>query len=215
MSRVWQWRELAWRSPVAPTVAVAALERLATAVELGPVVLEMRARAGGVRWLVGCQSGRVTELKRLLGHHLPVRVFPPETQRAAVSQAVRLQVRRDQVSAVGERIVAATRALYATVSDLSGDQQVVMQLVIGRRLPSSFFTGPPEPGWRELLLGSPAPKTSERTARTTGEQHGAVACLRLGYTGRADQAHQLFTQILGALRTVETTEARFRLGCVS
>lgn len=211
MSRVWQWQELAWRSPVTPAVAATALERLATAMEVGPVVLEVHAWAGGVCWLVGCQPGRVTEVKRLLAHHLPVQVFQPEHERTAVSRAVRLQAGRSGVSAVNERIVAATRALYATVSGLSGDQRVVAQLVIGRRLPSSFFTAPLAPGWRELFLGSPVPRMSERTARTTGEQHGAVACMRLGYAGEVRQAHQLFSQLLGALRTIETTEARFRL----
>mgnify|MGYP007083756463 CR=1 FL=1 len=43
MSRAWQWYELAWHSPLAPAAAVAAMERLTTATELGPLVLELRA----------------------------------------------------------------------------------------------------------------------------------------------------------------------------
>lgn len=210
MSRAWQWYELAWHSPLAPAAAVAAMERLTTATELGPLVLELRAWSGGARWLVGCRPDRSAQLRKLLAHHLPVQVSPLERQRDSVDQVVRLQVRRDQVSADSERIMAATRALYATLSDLSGGQHVVLQLVIGRRLPSSFFTAPPAPGWRELLLGTSIQKPAARLATATDEQHGAMACLRLGVTGAPQQAHRLLSQVLGAMRTVETTQARFR-----
>ena len=210
MSRAWQWYELAWHSPLAPAAAVAAMERLTTATELGPLVLELRAWSGGARWLVGCRPDRSAQLRKLLAHHLPVQVSPLERQRGSVDQVVRLQVRRDQVSADSERIMAATRALYATLSDLSGGQHVVLQLVIGRRLPSSFFTAPPATGWRELLLGTSIQKPAARLATATDEQHGAMACLRLGVTGAPQQAHRLLSQVLGAMRTVETTQARFR-----
>lgn len=210
MSRVWRWQEVAWRSPLTPATAVAAMERLTTATELGPIVLEVRAWSDGVRWLIGCRPDRAAQLRHVLTHQLPVQVFQPEHRRTPVAHAVRLQVRRDQVSADSERIMAATRALYATLSDLSGGQHVVLQLVIGRRLPSSFFTAPPVPGWRELLLGTSIQKPAARPATATDEQHGAMACLRLGVTGAPQQAHRLLSQVLGALRTVETTEARFR-----
>ena len=186
------------------------MERLTTATELGPLVLELCAWSGGARWLVGCRPDRSAQLRKLLAHHLPVQVSPLERQRGSVDQVVRLQVRRDQVSADSERIMAATRALYATLSDLSGGQHVVLQLVIGRRLPSSFFTAPPAPGWRELLLGTSIQKPAARLATATDEQHGAMACLRLGVTGAPQQAHRLLSQVLGAMRTVETTQARFR-----
>ena len=209
MSRVWRWQEVAWRSPLTPATAVAAMERLTTATELGPIVLEVRAWSDGVRWLIGCRPDRAAQLRHVLTHQLPVQVFQPEHRRTPVAHAVRLQVRRDQVSADSERIMAATQAVYATMSDLRGAQQIVLQLVIGRRLPSSFFTAPPAPGWRELLLGIPAPQASKRSA-SPGEQHGALACVRVGFVGSPAQAHRWFAQVLGALRTVETTEARFR-----
>lgn len=197
MNGTWRWQELAWDSPATPAVGAAALERLTTAVEVGPVVLELRAWAGGAYWLAGCQPGRAVELKQLLGHHLPARLHRPQRQRLAVGQAVRLQVRGNHVSTSADRVVAATRALYACLSGLHENQQAVVQLLIGRRLPSSSFTGPPAPGWRELFLGQPAPRSPERPTRTTSEQHGAAACLRLGHTGTPAQAHQLFSRLLG------------------
>lgn len=197
MNGNWQWQEMVWDSPAAPAVGAAALECLATAVEVGPVVLELRAWAGGACWLVGCQPGRAVELEQLLGHHLPARLHHPQRQRPAVGQAVRLQVRGSHVSTSADRVIAATRALYACLSGLHEDQQAVVQLLIGRRLPSSSFAGSPAPGWRELFLGQPAPRSPERPTRMTSEQHGAAACLRLGYTGTPAQAHQLFSRLLG------------------
>ena len=54
--RQWQWQELAWDSPISPALATTALERLTTATELGPLVLELRADVSGAHWVVGTQT---------------------------------------------------------------------------------------------------------------------------------------------------------------
>lgn len=47
MSVDWQWQEMTWHRTITPAAAGAGLERLATAVELGPVILELRVGAEG------------------------------------------------------------------------------------------------------------------------------------------------------------------------
>lgn len=49
MSVDWQWQEMTWHRTITPAAAGAGLERLATAVELGTVVLELRVGAEGGR----------------------------------------------------------------------------------------------------------------------------------------------------------------------
>ena len=209
--RQWQWQELAWDSPISPALATTALERLTTATELGPLVLELRADASGAHWVVGTQTGR-PGLAALLSNHLPVRLHRPEQPRLPMTRAVRVMVRGWQVSHLPERVTAAVRALYAALSSLTGSQQVVLQLLVGRRLsPASLAETPPPSLWRQLLVGYDAAQSSARASKPVDEQHGAAVCLRLGYRGPSAEAHQRFAQLLGALRLVETAQSSVRL----
>jgi len=211
MSVDWQWQEMTWHQAITPAAAGAGLERLATAVELGPVVLELRVGAEGAHWLVGTGTHRGCGAAELLSGLLPVRVHPPAEGRRPVSQAARLLAAGDCVSDLPERVAAAVRALYAAMTGLSGEQGLVVQLLLGRRLSPAFFTCPQTPLWYQLLNGYDAPPSSHRAARPADEQHGAAACLRLGCVGGPDWAHRRLARLLGALRVVETARARLRL----
>ena len=179
MTGHWQWQELAWDSPISPALATTALERLTTATELGPLVLELRADASGAHWVVGTQTGR-PGLAALLSNPLPVRLHRPEQPRLPMTRAVRVMVRGQQVSHLPERVTAAVRALYAALSSLTGSQQVVLQLLVGRRLsPASLAETPPPSLWRQLLVGYDAAQSSARASKPADEQHGAAVCLRL------------------------------------
>ena len=63
MSVDWQWQEMTWYRTITPAAAGAGLERLATAVELGPVVLELRVGAEGAHWLVGTEGEVISVTK--------------------------------------------------------------------------------------------------------------------------------------------------------
>lgn len=210
MSVDWQWQEMTWRRTITPAAAGAGLERLATAVELGPVILELRVGAEGAHWLVGTGTHRGRGAAELLSGLLPVRVHPPAEGRRPVSRAARLLAAGDCVSDLPERVAAAVRALYAAMTGLSGEQELVVQLLLGHRLSPAFFTRPQTPLWYQLLNGYNAP-SSHRAARPADEQHGAAACLRLGCVGGPDWAHRHLARLLGALRVVETARARLRL----
>lgn len=103
MTGHWQWQELAWDSPISPALATTALERLTTATELGPLVLELRADASGAHWVVGTQTGR-PGLAALLSNHLPARLHRSDQPRLPMTRAVRVTVR-------GRRSVTCPSAL--------------------------------------------------------------------------------------------------------
>ena len=50
MNGNWQWQEMVWDSPAAPAVGAAALECLATAVEVGPL-------SWSSCWAITCRHG--------------------------------------------------------------------------------------------------------------------------------------------------------------
>lgn len=170
MSVDWQWQEMTWHRTITPAAAGAGLERLATAVELGPVVLELRVEAEGAHWLVGTGTHRGRGAAELLSGLLPVRVHPPAEGRRPVSRAARLLAAGDCVSDLPERVAAAVQALYAAMTGLSGEQELVVQLLLGRRLAPAFFTRPQTPLWYQLLNGYDAPPSSHRAARPADEQ---------------------------------------------
>ena len=207
----WQWQEMTWCRTITPAAAGAGLERLATAIELGPVVLELRVGAEGAHWLVGTGTHQERGAAELLSGFLPVRLHPPAERRQPVCRAARLLAAGGFVSDLSERVAAAVRALYAAMTGLSGEQELVVQLLLGHRLSPAFFTRPQTPLWYQLLNGYDAQPSSHRTTKPADEQHGAAACLRLGYAGRPDSAHHRLARLLGALRVVETARARFRL----
>ena len=184
MSVDWQWQEMTWHRTITPAAAGAGLERLATAVELGTVVLELRVGAEGAHWLVGTGTHRGRGTAELLYGLLPVRVHPPTEGRRPVSRAARLLAAGDRVSDLPERVAAAVRALYAAMTGLSGEQGLVVQLLLGHRLSPAFFTRPQTPLWYQLLNGYDAPP-SHRAARPADEQHGAAALPAPGVRRRA------------------------------
>ena len=133
------------------------MERLATAVELGPVVMELRVGAEGAHWLVGTGTHQGRGAAELLSGLLPVRVHPPAERRQPVSRAARLLAAGGHVSDLPERVAAAVRALYAAMTGLSGEQELVVQLLLGHRLSPAFFTRPQTPLWYQLLNGYDTP----------------------------------------------------------
>lgn len=220
MTGAWQWQQLAWHQVMAPQVVVAALERLATAPELGQVVLELRANQGRARWLVGSAASRASDLALLLGGQLPAGLHQPVLRRRAVDWAVRLQAPRRAVACLPERVADTVRALYTAMSDVAAGSELVLQLVVGRRLGPAAFAGSARPLWQQLLVGQDELGSAPGAGAHQAEQHGAAVCLRLGLADQAPgarsaagrgRAHRCFAQLLGALRIAETSAGRLRL----
>ncbi|MFA5607687.1 MAG: type IV secretory system conjugative DNA transfer family protein [Leucobacter sp.] len=208
-----EWRELTWQETLTPTHTTAMLERFATAPELGQIVLEFRIDQKGARWLLGTQPHRLPAVREALSSHLPVRVTTPRRVRTMMEDAAQLSVSGGHpLSDNPDRIMAAVRALYGTVSQLQEGERLVVQLTLGRRLSPSFWSPPGHRPWLDLLLGAPAPKRPTSQAATGfRERHGFHAHLRIGATGSRARTQFMMRQVFGALRTVETSETRLRL----
>lgn len=208
-----RWRQIHFALPLEAEVAVTLLHRLVADASLGRIVLEARARVGRVAYLVGAASGqRLDDIVRQLAPGS--RVVPLAEDRQAVEQALSVSARRARLPLSGERLEAVARAVLAALAGTGSQEELVIQLQIGRRSRPSLWSGQQPQGWLELLgFASPPAPGSELVGqqRAQAAQHRAGVVLRLGVRASTPmRRRQLLESLLGALRLAESAGLAFR-----
>ena len=124
------WHQLRFALPLAQDAAVGLVERLLADSSLGGVVLELRASGGQATWALGSQTGeRLVSLVREL---VPGCRVSRGCSRPAVSQAVVVSARPQGTLLATERLSAVVRAVLAAVAVTAKDEELVVQLQLGR-----------------------------------------------------------------------------------
>ena len=206
------WHQLRFALPLAQDAAVGLVERILADASLGRVVLELRACAGQATWAVGSQAGeRLVSVVREL---VPGCRVSRGVSRRAVSQAVVVSARPIGAGLATERLSAVVRAVLAALAVTAKDEELVVQLQLGRRF-SPQVLGRVEPqGWLELLGLVPIPSLSGERGRRMRAQvgrHRAAASLRLGVRAASPLRQRTLLQgLLGALRLLEGPGVRLR-----
>ena len=206
------WHQLRFALPLAQDVAVGLVERVLADGSLGRVVLELRAVGGQAVWAVGSRAGE--RLARVVRELVPGCRVSRGFSRRAVSQAVVVSARPVGAGLATERLTAVVRAVLAALATTAEDEELVVQLQLGRRF-SPQALGRVEPqGWLELLGLVPIPSLSgERGRRMRAQvgQHRAAASLRLGVRAASPLRQRTLLQgLLGALRLLEGPGVRLR-----
>lgn len=206
------WHQLRFALPLAQDTAVALVERILADGSLGRVVLELRASSGQATWAVGSYAGeRLVSVVREL---VPGCRVSRGCSRPAVSQAVVVSARPVGVGLAAERLSAVVRAVLAAVAVTAEDEELVVQLQLGRRFAPQALGRVEPQGWLELLGLVPIPSlTGERGRRMRVQvgRHRAAACLRLGVRAASPLRQRVLLQgLLGALRLVEGPGVRLR-----
>ena len=206
------WHQLRFALPLATDAAVGLVERLLADGSLGRVVLELRASGGQAVWAVGAHAGErlVSVVRELVPGCRVSRGF----SRRAVDQAVVVSARPVGLGLATERLSAVVRAVLAALAVTAKDEELVVQLQLGRRF-SPEALGRVEPqGWLELLGLVPIPSLSGERGRRMRAQvgrHRAAASLRLGVRAASPLRQRTLLQgLLGALRLVEGPGVRLR-----
>ena len=206
------WHQLRFALPLATETAVSLVERILADASLGRVVLELRASGGQATWAVGSSAGErlVSVVRELVPGCRVSRGF----SRRAVDQAVVVSARPVGVGLVTERLSAVVRAVLAALATTAKDEELVVQLQVGRRF-SPEACGRVEPqGWLELLGLVPVPSaTGERGRRMRAQvgRHRAAGCLRLGVRAASPLRQRVLLQgLLGALCLLEGPGVRLR-----
>ena len=206
------WHQLRFALPLAQDAAVGLVERVLADSSLGRVVLELRASGGQATWALGSQAGErlVSVVRELVPGCRVSRGF----SRRAVDQAVVVSARPVGMGLATERLSAVVRAVLAALAVTAEDEELVVQLQLGRRF-SPQALGRVEPqGWLELLGLVPIPSLSGERGRRMRAQvgrHRAAVCLRLGVRAASPLRQRTLLQgLLGALRLVEGPGVRLR-----
>ena len=206
------WHQLRFALPLAQDTALGLVERILADSSLGRVVLELRASGGQATWAVGSSAGErlVSVVRELVPGCRVSRGF----SRPAVSQAVVVSARPLGALLAAERLAAVVRAVLAALAVTAEDEELVVQLQLGRRF-SPQALGRVEPqGWLELLGLVPIPSLSGergRRMRAQAWRHRAAASLRLGVRAASPLRQRVLLQgLLGALRLVEGPGVRLR-----
>lgn len=206
------WYQLRFALPLATDTAVGLVERILADSSLGRVVLELRAAGGQAVWAVGSRAGErlVSVVRELVPGCRVSRGF----SRRVVDQAVVVSARPVGAGLATERLAAVVRAVLAALAVTAKDEELVVQLQLGRRF-SPEALGRVEPqGWLELLGLVPPPSvTGERGRRMRAQlgRHRAAVCLRLGVRAASPLRQRTLLQgLLGALRLLEGPGVRLR-----
>ena len=206
------WHQLRFALPLAQDAAVGLVERLLADGSLGRVVLELRAAGGQATWAVGSSAGE--RLASVVRELVPGCRVSRGFSRRAVDQAVVVSARPVGVGLATERLTAVVRAVLAALAATAEDEELVVQLQLGRRfLPQVLGRVEPQ-GWLELLGLVPIPSLSGERGRRMRAQvgrHRAAASLRLGMRAASPLRQRTLLQgLLGALRLVEGPGVRLR-----
>lgn len=206
------WHQLRFALPLAQDTAVALVERILADSSLGRVVLELRAAGGQAVWAVGSAAGE--RLGSVVRELVPGCRVSRGFSRRVVDQAVVVSARPVGVGLATERLSAVVRAVLAALAVTAKDEELVVQLQLGRRF-SPQALGRVEPqGWLELLGLVPIPSLSGERGRRMRAQvgrHRAAASLRLGVRAASPLRQRTLLQgLLGALRLLEGPGVRLR-----
>ena len=206
------WHQLRFALPLAQDTAVALVERILADSSLGRVVLELRAAGGQAVWAVGSAAGE--RLGSVVRELVPGCRVSRGFSRRAVDRAVVVSARPAGAGLATERLVAVVRAVLAALAVTAEDEELVVQLQLGRRF-SPEVCGRVEPqGWLELLGLVPIPSLSGERGRRMRAQmgrHRAAGCLRLGVRAASPLRQRTLLQgLLGALRLLEGPGVRLR-----
>lgn len=213
----WVWRQIHWSESVNHDDLAGFLRVLAADDQRGPVVLEVRAEAGQIRYLVGANESTLndtaTSLSRLAKN---VTVTKPERPRLSAERAGRIRIRQREVAIVGGD--ATLRALLAALSSANKKGDVlVVQLVLGRGLPPrGVGARPVDPNQTFLdlaLVGMrSAPADLSKLLRDKAGQYRFRAVARLGVASDDPVRRRLLVfGVMTALRQLQTAEVTIEL----
>lgn len=218
----WQWHTIHWPRPLSWSMVLVLVQRLVADPHLGSLVIETRATPHRLHFRIAADQQRSAAVAALVADLIPGATLTPSREVFhPLTAAARLKVSHPSLSLDTTRVEALTRAVLAGLSGLGKGEQVVVQCLIGGRIPPSVnaHTAPDAgQGWWSLLnIGSRAPgREAAGRIRERTSQHGALVSIRLGaHAPNQKRARLLIEQVFGALRVIEAAGVRLHLAAES
>lgn len=211
-----RWCEVHWPRPLAVAPVVGFLTRLASDMQRGVLVWEVRAEAGRIRYLLGAASGDMTEMMGLMPQLIPgVAVTELDVPRRDVERCGRLRIRQRSLGLCldgADQMVHALLGALATAK--SAGDVLVVQVILGRALaPETLPAVVENPTGSTLgkVLHGVQPASSEVRAsmRSKLDRYRFKAVIRLGASSTREASRRvLVMRVVAALRQLQSSTTR-------
>jgi Type IV secretion-system coupling protein DNA-binding domain len=214
------WQQLHWPRPLDVAGPVAVMRAWAADPRSPVIVLEARANAEGVHYLVGCAGSSTPAVKRRLQAAVPAaQLTDLAAERVPVTAASRLKLSTRHRALRTDNPEAAIRQVLGALSQVGRGELLVLQLVLGpRRIPLAVLNHSPSsvvmPWYQVVWQGNGGTVDGEKRAalRVKVGDHGFAATLRLGArAGSAARRRSLIVSLFSALRVSEAPGLQARL----
>ena len=182
------WRQLHWPRPLDVAGAVAVMRAWAADQRSPMVVLEARANASGVHYLLGCSPSVRAAVERRLTTAVPAaQLTEPAAERAPVTTTAQLKLSTRHRALRTDNPEVTVRQILGALTQARKGELLVLQLVLGpRRIPLAVSNHSPSsivmPWYQVAWQGNGGTVDGEKRAalRDKVGDHGFAAAVRLG-----------------------------------
>lgn len=213
------WMEIHWPQPLDRAHVLGLLVRIAADQNRGALVLEVRAEAGRIRYLLSTTGLLLAALHRLLVQMVPGTVVTKATTpRADVDRVGRIRIRQRELALRIDQDSEILRSILSALTVADADHDVlVVQIVLGTAaIPILTPRNAPDPTatWATaVLVGNREPGTQVRASMQAKiGQHRFRAAVRIGASAKTDARRRvLIFALLAALRGVQSPGTKLDL----
>lgn len=215
MKQTIQWMEIRWPRPLEMETAQEVIAQLATMERGVPLIWELRASKGRVRYLLGAEAHCLKQTLRLLQSGIQGIRMKPCAEREDIHYVRQIRASHPQLSLNTQNTMAVIRAtLAALVQTKHSNEETVIQIVLGKARTPSLLPAKladPKSSWLDALRGTVSPATSEsrKLLRDKITYHGFDTVLRIGASADTPtKAIQTIQNVLSGLKVVESAGAK-------
>ena len=209
------WQKVSWQRPFELETVQEILTHLASVVPRGPVVWEIRGNKSGISHLLGTEREHTNKLNAVFTTHGNIQFFG-SVNRKSVNSAKQLKISKPILSLKTDTALAVIRAGLATMANVSGNEELVLQIVLGPSYSPSPIRGQipdPHASWLQVVSGNVG--TASPESRAAGREKtscsGFLATVRIGSYGNASANNGHIFRLFSALRILESAGVRMSL----
>ena len=204
------WVQLDWQRPFELTSVYDLLTHLASNVPQTPMVFEIRGSRGQIKYYFGADRKYMRILTDAMCAHGNIRFASVAYgERTPVTYANNLKISKPILSLKTDTNEAVTRAGLAALLQPKGNEEAVLQIVLGLPYapsPTPSHLPNPHASWIQTALGEAGEATSDsrNVIKDKRSYHGFSAAVRLGATGIRATAEGHMLSILSALKILRS-----------
>jgi hypothetical protein len=217
------WHKMTWQRPFNFENVVSLVSHIATSeAKIRPLVFEIRASGGQINYFLGMEKAEVKNIMQLFKSHGIIdfgqELRADTTLRKPVKVARKLHMTKPILSLKADNAEALTRTTLAGMAQVATDDQIAIQIVIGKNtlqpenLPKNLPS--PEVSWWSVIAGNvPNASSDIRTSiKDKVSSHRLPCVIRIGaYSKEEAKAKSYILNVLSSLRALEARGIRISL----